>query len=36
MREYAVGKAYIDSRVQTIHGGTTGIMKELIGRELAR
>jgi alkylation response protein AidB-like acyl-CoA dehydrogenase len=36
MREYAVGKAYIDSRVQTIYGGTTEIMKELIGRELTR
>jgi alkylation response protein AidB-like acyl-CoA dehydrogenase len=36
MREYAVGKAYIDSRIQTIYGGTTEIMKELIGRELAR
>ncbi len=34
MREYAVGKAYIDSRAQTIYGGTTEIMKELIGREL--
>jgi alkylation response protein AidB-like acyl-CoA dehydrogenase len=36
MREYAVGKAYVDSRVQTIYGGTTEIMKELIGRELTR
>jgi alkylation response protein AidB-like acyl-CoA dehydrogenase len=36
MREYAVGKAYIDSRIQTIYGGTTEIMKELIGRELTR
>ncbi|MFJ2758999.1 acyl-CoA dehydrogenase family protein [Nocardioides sp. NPDC087217] len=35
MREYAVGKAYVDSRIQTIYGGTTEIMKELIGRELA-
>lgn len=36
MREYAVGKAYVDTRVQTIYGGTTEIMKELIGRDLAR
>ena len=36
MREYAVGMAYVDSRVQTIYGGTTEIMKELIGRELTR
>jgi alkylation response protein AidB-like acyl-CoA dehydrogenase len=36
MREYAAGKAYTDSRVQTIYGGTTEIMKELIGRELTR
>jgi alkylation response protein AidB-like acyl-CoA dehydrogenase len=36
MREYAVGKAYVDSRIQTIYGGTTEIMKELIGRDLAK
>ena len=35
MREYAVGKAYVDSRIQTIYGGTTEIMKEIIGRDLA-
>lgn len=35
MREYAVGKAYVDTRIQTIYGGTTEIMKELIGRDLA-
>ena len=35
MREYAVGKAYIDTRVQTIYGGTTEIMKEIIGRDIA-
>jgi alkylation response protein AidB-like acyl-CoA dehydrogenase len=35
MREYPVGKAYIDSRIQTIYGGTTEIMKELIGRDIA-
>ena len=30
MREYAVGRAFADSRVQTIFGGTTEIMKEII------
>ncbi|GAA4810275.1 acyl-CoA dehydrogenase family protein [Tomitella cavernea] len=34
MREYPVAKAYMDSRVQTIYGGTTEIMKEIIGRGL--
>ena len=36
MTEYAVGKAYIDTRIQTIYGGTTEIMKELIGREIVK
>ena len=35
MREYAVGKAYVDTRIQTIYGGTTEIMKEIIGRDIA-
>jgi alkylation response protein AidB-like acyl-CoA dehydrogenase len=34
MLEYPVARAYIDSRVQTIYGGTTEIMKEIIGRSL--
>jgi long-chain-acyl-CoA dehydrogenase len=34
MREYSVAKAFVDSRVQTIYGGTTEIMKEVIGRSL--
>ncbi|MEV6596619.1 acyl-CoA dehydrogenase family protein [Actinoplanes sp. NPDC051346] len=34
MTEYPVAKAFTDSRVQTIYGGTTEIMKELIGRSL--
>jgi alkylation response protein AidB-like acyl-CoA dehydrogenase len=34
MREYPVARAYTDSRVQTIFGGTTEIMKEIIGRSL--
>jgi long-chain-acyl-CoA dehydrogenase len=32
MREYPVARAFTDSRVQTIFGGTTEIMKEIIGR----
>ncbi len=34
MMEYPVAKAWLDSRVQTIYGGTTEIMKEIIGRGL--
>jgi len=34
MREYPVARAYLDSRVQTIFGGTTEIQKEIIGRGL--
>ena len=34
MREYDVARAYLDARVQTIYGGTTEIMKEIIGRSL--
>jgi len=34
MLEYPIARAYIDSRVQTIYGGTTEIMKEIIGRDL--
>jgi alkylation response protein AidB-like acyl-CoA dehydrogenase len=34
MREYAVARAFLDARVQTIYGGTTEIMKEIIGRTL--
>jgi len=34
MREYAVARAFVDARVQTIYGGTTEIMKEIIGRDL--
>jgi len=32
MLEYPVARAWVDSRVQTIYGGTTEIMKEIIGR----
>ena len=34
MREFGVARAWTDSRVQTIFGGTTEIMKEIIGRGL--
>lgn len=34
MLEYPIAKAYLDARVQTIYGGTTEIMKEIIGRSL--
>ncbi|MCZ4551241.1 acyl-CoA dehydrogenase family protein [Gordonia rubripertincta] len=34
MNEYAVARAYVDVRIQTIFGGTTEIMKDLIGRDL--
>lgn len=32
MMEYPIARAYIDSRAQTIYGGSTEIMKEIIGR----
>ena len=35
MTEYPVARAYVDTRIQTIYGGTTAIMKEIIGRDLA-
>ncbi|MCC5950737.1 MAG: acyl-CoA dehydrogenase family protein [Acidimicrobiia bacterium] len=34
MREYPVARAYVDARITTIYGGTTEIMKEIIGRSL--
>lgn len=34
MMEYPIAKAYIDSRAQTIYGGSTEIMKEIIGRAM--
>jgi len=32
MREYPIARAWIDSRIQTIYGGTSEIMKEVISR----
>ncbi len=34
MREYPIAQAYLDARVTTIYGGTTEIMKEIIGRSV--
>jgi len=34
MLEYPIARAYLDTRIQTIYGGTTEIMKEIIGRSL--
>jgi alkylation response protein AidB-like acyl-CoA dehydrogenase len=36
MREYPVARAFLDARIQTIYGGTTQIMKEIIGRAVVR
>lgn len=35
MLEYRVARAFADSRIQTIYGGTTEIMKEIVGRDIA-
>jgi alkylation response protein AidB-like acyl-CoA dehydrogenase len=34
MTEYPIARAYTDSRVQRIYGGTNEIMKEIIGRSM--
>ena len=34
MTEYPIARAYADARITTIYGGTTEIMKEIIGRSL--
>jgi alkylation response protein AidB-like acyl-CoA dehydrogenase len=36
MLEYPIARAFADARVTTIYGGTTEIMKDLIGRSLTR
>ncbi|GGO43642.1 acyl-CoA dehydrogenase [Streptomyces daqingensis] len=34
MNEFPVARAFTDGRIQTIYGGTTEIMKEIVGRSL--
>ncbi len=34
MTEYPIAQAFLDARLQTIYGGTTEIMKEIVGRSL--
>jgi acyl-CoA dehydrogenase len=34
MEEYPIAQAYVDARVERIYGGTSEIMKEIIGRSL--
>lgn len=34
MMEYPIARMYLDARVQTIYGGTTEIMKEIIGKTM--
>jgi alkylation response protein AidB-like acyl-CoA dehydrogenase len=34
MTEYPIARMFMDGRVQTIYGGTTEIMKEIIGRSM--
>ncbi|MGH9970134.1 MAG: acyl-CoA dehydrogenase family protein [Pyrinomonadaceae bacterium] len=34
MREYPIAKAFLDGRAATIYGGSTEIMKEMIGRAM--
>lgn len=36
MMEYPIARAYVDNRAQTIYGGTTEIMKEIIGRDIEK
>ena len=36
MREYPIARAWADSRIQTIYGGTSEIMKEIVGRSLTK
>jgi alkylation response protein AidB-like acyl-CoA dehydrogenase len=36
MLEYPIARAYADARITTIYGGTTEIMKEIVGRSVTR
>ena len=34
MREYPIARAAIDARITRVYGGTSEIMREIIGRDL--
>jgi alkylation response protein AidB-like acyl-CoA dehydrogenase len=34
MNEYPIARAWTDARITSIYGGTTEIMKEIIGRSM--
>ena len=34
MTDYPIARVYLDARITTIYGGTTEIMKEIVGRSL--
>lgn len=34
MKEYPISRSFVDARIQTIYGGTSEIMKEIIGKSL--
>ena len=36
MKEYVIARLYADARVQRIYGGTNEIMREIVGRQLAK
>jgi alkylation response protein AidB-like acyl-CoA dehydrogenase len=36
LREYPIAKAFLDSRVQSIYGGTNEIMKEIMKEIIGR
>ena len=36
MLEYPIGRAFRDSRIQTIYGGTTEVMKHIIGKDIRK
>ena len=36
MKEFPIAREFVDARVSTLYGGTTEIMKEIIGRSLTR
>ncbi len=34
MTEFPIAKAYVDARVTRIYGGTSEVMREIVGRSL--